>query len=351
MAYLKNRPPKTNGIVAQIQGDRMLNQLNSVQRLADERALKVTDKYLTSEWDLIEALCEVNRTKAHRMLGFTSLFKYSVDRLGLAEGTAYALISVARKSKEIPALKNAVKSKALTAYKASRMVSALTKENASELIEFAKKNSTRAIEFEVRRLNPKINFGHTLKPVGENLLQITITVTKEEFEIIQRAEDLAAGKGIEGRKDTLVQTYREYVQRHDPVEKAKRSIKRKERKAISTEKICAPRIFEGGATEAEARVKIKVTRIPLTAEQKHAVFARDGGRCTFKETNGQRCDNTRWLQVHHIVHVKDGGTNDPENLTTYCSCHHDLVHQLSLPIEGQVTWLRSPNVKYGSRAI
>lgn len=127
------------------------DQISSAQKLADERALKVTHRFLTAEWDLIEALDEVNRTKTHRVLGYTSLFKYSVNRLGLAEGTVYALISVARKSKEVPALKDAVKSKALTAYKASRMVSALTKENASELIAFATNHSTRELEFEVRQ--------------------------------------------------------------------------------------------------------------------------------------------------------------------------------------------------------
>jgi hypothetical protein len=44
--------------------------------------------------------------------------------------------------------------------------------------------------------------------------------------------------------------------------------------------------------------------------------------------------------------VSRGGTNDPENLTTLCGFHHDLAHQLSLPIDGQITWLRSPSAKY-----
>src|SRR5262249_527268 len=87
-------------------------------------------------------------------------------------------------------------------------------------------------------------------------------------------------------------------------------------------------------------------RTPLTAAQKHAVFKRDQGRCTHVDASGRRCNQDRWLHTHHIVHVSQGGNNEPENLTTLCSFHHDLVHQLSLPIEGQVNWLRSPQRGY-----
>jgi len=83
-----------------------------------------------------------------------------------------------------------------------------------------------------------------------------------------------------------------------------------------------------------------------SSEQKHAVFLRDQGKCTHVGHNKKRCGDDRWTQIHHIIHVNQGGTNDLENLTTLCSFHHDLVHQLSLPLEGQVSWLRSPRTPY-----
>lgn len=88
-------------------------------------------------------------------------------------------------------------------------------------------------------------------------------------------------------------------------------------------------------------------RVPLTAEQKHQVNHRDKGQCTFVDQHGKRCENKRWVHIHHIRHVQDGGTNDPDNLTTLCAYHHDLTHQLTLPIEGQITWLREPIAPYG----
>ena len=90
-------------------------------------------------------------------------------------------------------------------------------------------------------------------------------------------------------------------------------------------------------------------RTPLTADQRHTVNLVDGAQCTHVGSDGKRCPEKRWLQVHHIVPVSQGGSNDPENLTTLCWHHHDLVHQLSVALEGQVSWLRSPSVEYRVR--
>ena len=94
--------------------------------------------------------------------------------------------------------------------------------------------------------------------------------------------------------------------------------------------------------------RVNKIRIPLTAAQKHSVQARDSGRCTFVDpVTGQRCANDRWLHLHHVSPVSHGGGNEPGNLRTLCAAHHDLVHQLSLPIDYEVTWLREPQTRYG----
>jgi hypothetical protein len=90
------------------------------------------------------------------------------------------------------------------------------------------------------------------------------------------------------------------------------------------------------------------SRTPLSAQHKNEVHKRDQGRCTFiHPTTGERCSNDRWIQIHHKVPVAQGGANEPSNLQTLCGAHHDLVHQLSLPLEYQITCLRSPSRAYG----
>lgn len=48
---------------------------------------------------------------------------------------------------------------------------------------------------------------------------------------------------------------------------------------------------------------------------------RDGGRCRFPG-----CDESGWLQVHHIVHWSQGGPTDLDNLILLCGFHHRFVH-------------------------
>ncbi len=56
---------------------------------------------------------------------------------------------------------------------------------------------------------------------------------------------------------------------------------------------------------------------------------RDRGRC-----QAPGCRSARWLQIHHIVHREDGGTNDPSNLVCLCFAHHQAHHQGKLLISG-----------------
>jgi hypothetical protein len=52
------------------------------------------------------------------------------------------------------------------------------------------------------------------------------------------------------------------------------------------------------------------------------VRRRDGG-CRFPG-----CNQTRWLQAHHIVHWADGGPTDYDNIAMICTYHHRVVHEL-----------------------
>ena len=46
------------------------------------------------------------------------------------------------------------------------------------------------------------------------------------------------------------------------------------------------------------------------------------------------CDQTWWLQIHHITHWEDGGPTDTANLICLCSRHHRLHHKALLGIVG-----------------
>jgi len=118
----------------------------------------------------------------------------------------------------------------------------------------------------------------------------------------------------------------EFLDLHDPVRRADRAMKRQKTQN----------------TKANSSREDKKRRQPKTATEIHAVNARDRGRCQFVDAGGKRCENDRWIHHHHKTTVSLGGDNDPENMISLCSFHHDLIHQLSFGIDGQVNWIGEP---------
>lgn len=54
-----------------------------------------------------------------------------------------------------------------------------------------------------------------------------------------------------------------------------------------------------------------------------SIYARDGYRCAL-------CDDTRTIQIHHVVKRSVGGGNHPHNLICLCSNCHALAHGTNL---------------------
>jgi hypothetical protein len=97
-------------------------------------------------------LDEIDQLKLYRTLGYSSLFTYAVGALGFSEAVAYSFITVARKTRELSLLKEAIQDEKLSVAKASRIVSALTPKNANELIDYAATHTTRETDQEMARL-------------------------------------------------------------------------------------------------------------------------------------------------------------------------------------------------------
>jgi 5-methylcytosine-specific restriction endonuclease McrA len=58
---------------------------------------------------------------------------------------------------------------------------------------------------------------------------------------------------------------------------------------------------------------------------RRAVYARDGGRCSFVSENGRRCLTRRDLEFHHIVPFAQGGLMTLDNLSLMCRAHNALL--------------------------
>lgn len=59
------------------------------------------------------------------------------------------------------------------------------------------------------------------------------------------------------------------------------------------------------------------------------VYHRDGNQCQHPG-----CDNSRWLQIHHIIPWAQDGPTDLDNLILLCGIHHRWVHEKGWHITG-----------------
>lgn len=77
-------------------------------------------------------------------------------------------------------------------------------------------------------------------------------------------------------------------------------------------------------------------RIQLPSATRRQILDRDGRRC-------QRCFRTGSLAIHHIIAVRENGSNAEENLITLCvPCHEEWhVVQSTVPLSFAV-WREMP---------
>jgi hypothetical protein len=63
----------------------------------------------------------------------------------------------------------------------------------------------------------------------------------------------------------------------------------------------------------------------IPAAVRHAVFARDEGRCSYVDALGARCRETARLEFHHETPFARGGAHDAANVKLRCTQHNTLA--------------------------
>jgi hypothetical protein len=68
----------------------------------------------------------------------------------------------------------------------------------------------------------------------------------------------------------------------------------------------------------------------VPATERREVYRRDGGRCTYVDARGERCCETRYLELHHLEPFAVGGLNRASNLALRCAAHNALAAEEDL---------------------
>jgi 5-methylcytosine-specific restriction endonuclease McrA len=299
----------------------MICELNDKHKALLDHAVVCAGNYLSAEGNLIAALMPLEQEQVHRRLDFRSLKALAMSLMNLSDDVAANFIAISRKSVEVPALLTEIKAGRISVSNARTVLPILTPENQQKWLSSACTLSKLQLQKEIAREFPRqAPVAESMRYVSAERLQLKCGVSEELSNQIRRVQDLESSKqgeavNIEGAIEAAVGSY---LDRHDPLEKAKRAQKREE-----------TRVATKGVPLQRKDVPVSKDPHFVPAGLHHAVTLRDGDQCTEILKNGSRCPERRWLHAHHIVHVYLGGKTELSNLRTLCSFCHRRHHRLA----------------------
>jgi len=270
-----------------------------------EKAMSLAGVYRHAEAQLLETLMQMAEARLFVALGYTGMWEYLVKELKISESQASYFQRVAQRARVIPELKEAVLSGRLSISVARRIVGVIEESNAGEWIEAALHLKQKELERKVAEASPRRAVREGFQPLAGQLSQLTVVVTTEEEEKIERVRALVSQslRKPASLQEAIGASVTLFLDRKDPVKKA-------ERASLRTSK-------------AKASASTRKAPAPV----KHAVHLRDGFRCAHTDANHVRCENQRFLELHHRLPVSQGGPHTAANLTTRCFWHHRMEHR------------------------
>ena len=337
-----------------------LSHLDDGVLLRDLKSLVAHDRETTAS--LLAHLAEVDARRLYAPAGHPSMFSYCVNVLGFSEDSAGRRIQAARLARRFPAVFPALADGRLHLTAVNLLSTWMTLANAEDLLAAAAHKTRAEIEQVLAERFPKPDVPALLAPVA-TLGSPSLAAQPVAADTPGAASDLAVAPNVQGMS-------REHALAHVPescastapvpgpspkvtplsperyalqvtLTKTAREALQRVQDLLGHE--LAPGDIAGAleralllaAAELEKR-KLATTEHPqrsrrprdgsrhVPAAVKRAVWARDGGRCTFVSDDGQRCPSRRALEFDHIEPVARGGTATPSSIRLRCRTHNQL---------------------------
>ena len=240
-----------------------LHTLSDTQLLTDLERLCEQEASVGAA--IVAHLCEVERRRLHLDLGYSSLYTYCVERLGLSDSVAYKRMRVARLASEFPEVLDHLAARRLTLASAVVLASHVKSEGDRELIDRAVGKSSRQVEALVAERTPDAEWPRgqfRVRAVGKDLYKVEVTVDAETLDKLEAARDLDRHIDAEADVGELLS------------------------RALDAY-LAARRKARFAATDRPRAANEETDAIP--AAVKRTVWERDGGQCAWVGTDGHRC--------------------------------------------------------------
>src|SRR5206468_1331840 len=130
-----------------------LSRLSDAQLVAQVKSLVARERDATAQ--IVAHLAELDTREVHLREGYTSLFVYCRDALGLSEWEAYNRIEVARAARRFPVILDMLADGSVNLTTVKLLASHLTPANHRDVLESARGKRKPEVEEIVARLSPR----------------------------------------------------------------------------------------------------------------------------------------------------------------------------------------------------
>ena len=300
-------------------------------------------------------LKEIELRKLYLERGHSSLFVFCVKELKYSEAMAYHRTGALKVIEEIPEAKQAIETGELSIATLSLVQSACNakkrktkvgvgleekKKLLDEVVGKSKKQTEKILAKhfpEIREaLKPeRVRPVGPVGPTGEDEVEVRFNMKPDLNEKLKRLRDLTAHRNPCPTYAELVELMADYMlDGIDPVRKAEKMEKKPREKGEHREEVgtagqnSAKPSAANKADDSEQLSTVKVNQAVkpsrhCSAQTKRTVWVRAQSRCEHvDEKTGHRCDETRRLELDHVIPYAISQDSSEKNIELVCTAHN-----------------------------
>ncbi len=319
---------------------------------------------------LLAAVVELDRRKAWRVDGATSMVGWLVQRCGVTAATAREWVTAAAKLKELPQISDALSKGKLSFDQVKPLVEVAKPETDATLAEQATRWSAKQVrELAIAARNQSDaqatgQYARRFLRFDDRRRSLTGVLPEDQYAVVKSSLIARASRRLRDKTpfdrrlaDALVAVCKKDADGDGAAGGAERAGgMRRNRPTVVVHADLSYLAGGGGGAEldvlgplsrevarrlaCDAKVLVSAdgpngqslnlgrTRRDPSDAQRIAIRRRDKG-CRFPG-----CSHTEFTDVHHLLHWIDGGCTDMDNLVELCDEHHRCVHEMGWKVTG-----------------
>lgn len=297
-----------------------LSVLSKEDLLASSKNSVLLEREATA--DLIAHLREVERRMLFLEMGYSSLWEFGTQYLGLSEGACQRRIATMRLAREIPEVSVAIENGSLNLSTASQLQSFFqqekkhgkkyTIEEKTELLHSVQNLSKKECEKKLIQLSPESVTQERSRALNENLTELKVVLNQETLQMLQELKDLLAHQIPNATYSELIS----YLAKRGLEQITKKNKKEPEQENPSIQQQ-ASEISSPPPAEVETGKRPYVKK-----KDRNLLFKRSLGQCEYISPDGKRCQSRHAIEIDHQVPLGRNGKSEFSNYRVLCKNHN-----------------------------